>query len=246
MHTLNILSLNVNGLNSAVKRTRVLEYLSPHSKYHWVQRERERKGILLWNEQREFSFLGEVNQRFLPQIWCVCVLCTGWQPNLLKFKENVCVCVCVCVCVYHPWTGPQADDRVSRWTRGQAGVCHNIQTLSCPTETNYSAWQHVSCLSLIFSFSQNAPNTSTGQRLTEGGKKSLMTACFICLFSSVSLSIQHCQIPEPSWQDWAKFRGYKLTFPECEFSMKCQKEELDDIHQIFFLDKSNTILRYSL
>ncbi len=27
MHTLNILSLNVNGLNSAVKRTRVLEYL---------------------------------------------------------------------------------------------------------------------------------------------------------------------------------------------------------------------------
>ncbi len=29
MHTLNILSLNVNGLNSAVKRTRVLEYLQP-------------------------------------------------------------------------------------------------------------------------------------------------------------------------------------------------------------------------
>ncbi len=27
MHTLNILSLKVNGLNSAVKRTRVLEYL---------------------------------------------------------------------------------------------------------------------------------------------------------------------------------------------------------------------------
>ncbi len=27
MHTLNILSLNVNGLNSAVKRIRVLEYL---------------------------------------------------------------------------------------------------------------------------------------------------------------------------------------------------------------------------
>ncbi len=27
MHILNILSLNVNGLNSAVKRTRVLEYL---------------------------------------------------------------------------------------------------------------------------------------------------------------------------------------------------------------------------
>ncbi len=27
MHTLNILSLNVNGLNSAVKHTRVLEYL---------------------------------------------------------------------------------------------------------------------------------------------------------------------------------------------------------------------------
>ncbi len=27
MYTLNILSLNVNGLNSAVKRTRVLEYL---------------------------------------------------------------------------------------------------------------------------------------------------------------------------------------------------------------------------
>ncbi len=27
MHTLNILSLNVNGLNSAVKRTRVLEFL---------------------------------------------------------------------------------------------------------------------------------------------------------------------------------------------------------------------------
>ncbi len=27
MHTLNILSLNVNGLNSAVKRTRALEYL---------------------------------------------------------------------------------------------------------------------------------------------------------------------------------------------------------------------------
>ncbi len=27
MHTLNILSLNVNGLNSAVQRTRVLEYL---------------------------------------------------------------------------------------------------------------------------------------------------------------------------------------------------------------------------
>ncbi len=27
MHTLNILSLNVNGLHSAVKRTRVLEYL---------------------------------------------------------------------------------------------------------------------------------------------------------------------------------------------------------------------------
>ncbi len=27
MHTLNILSLNVNGLNSAVKQTRVLEYL---------------------------------------------------------------------------------------------------------------------------------------------------------------------------------------------------------------------------
>ncbi len=27
MHTLNILSLNVNGLNSAVKRTRVLELL---------------------------------------------------------------------------------------------------------------------------------------------------------------------------------------------------------------------------
>ncbi len=27
MHTLNILSLNVNGLNYAVKRTRVLEYL---------------------------------------------------------------------------------------------------------------------------------------------------------------------------------------------------------------------------
>ncbi len=27
MHTLNILSLNVNGLNSAVKRTRMLEYL---------------------------------------------------------------------------------------------------------------------------------------------------------------------------------------------------------------------------
>ncbi len=27
MHTLNILSLNVNGLNSAVKRTHVLEYL---------------------------------------------------------------------------------------------------------------------------------------------------------------------------------------------------------------------------
>ncbi len=27
MHTLNILSLNVNGLNSAVKRTCVLEYL---------------------------------------------------------------------------------------------------------------------------------------------------------------------------------------------------------------------------
>ncbi len=27
LHTLNILSLNVNGLNSAVKRTRVLEYL---------------------------------------------------------------------------------------------------------------------------------------------------------------------------------------------------------------------------
>ncbi len=27
MHTLNIVSLNVNGLNSAVKRTRVLEYL---------------------------------------------------------------------------------------------------------------------------------------------------------------------------------------------------------------------------
>ncbi len=31
MHTLNILSLNVNGLNSAVKRTRVLEYLQRRS-----------------------------------------------------------------------------------------------------------------------------------------------------------------------------------------------------------------------
>ncbi len=31
MHTLNILSLNVNGLNSAVKRTRVLEYLHRES-----------------------------------------------------------------------------------------------------------------------------------------------------------------------------------------------------------------------
>ncbi len=31
MHTLNILSLNVNGLNSAVKRTRVLEYLHRNS-----------------------------------------------------------------------------------------------------------------------------------------------------------------------------------------------------------------------
>ncbi len=31
MHTLNILSLNVNGLNSAVKQTHVLEYL--HRKY---------------------------------------------------------------------------------------------------------------------------------------------------------------------------------------------------------------------
>lgn len=31
MHTLNILSLNVNGLNSAVNRTRVLEYL--HCKF---------------------------------------------------------------------------------------------------------------------------------------------------------------------------------------------------------------------
>ncbi len=31
MHTLNILSLNVNGLNSAVKQTRVLEYL--HRKF---------------------------------------------------------------------------------------------------------------------------------------------------------------------------------------------------------------------
>ncbi len=33
MHTLNILSLNVNGLNSAVKRTRVLEYLHRKSIY---------------------------------------------------------------------------------------------------------------------------------------------------------------------------------------------------------------------
>ncbi len=31
MHTLNILSLNVNGLNSAVERTRVLEYLHRRS-----------------------------------------------------------------------------------------------------------------------------------------------------------------------------------------------------------------------
>ncbi len=31
MHTLNILSLNVNGLNSPVKRTRVLEYLHRES-----------------------------------------------------------------------------------------------------------------------------------------------------------------------------------------------------------------------
>jgi len=114
----------------------------------------------------DFSFLGEVYCTFKWSPWCL--LCAGWRPRLLRFKENRKRSVCVCVCV---WTGPQADDRVSQWTRGQSGVCHNIQTLSCPTETNYSAWQHVSCLSLIFPFSQNAPNTSSGQRLTEGGKK---------------------------------------------------------------------------
>ncbi len=47
MHTLNILSLNVNGLNSAVKRTRVLEYLHRKSISCALIQVNKTKGVLI-------------------------------------------------------------------------------------------------------------------------------------------------------------------------------------------------------
>ncbi len=85
MHTLNILSLNVKCLNSAVKRTRVLEYLhrkyiscaliqETHLKQSDVARFQDKLVSIYGPNETDSAFLTQISKTLLEEIDCPLVV----------------------------------------------------------------------------------------------------------------------------------------------------------------------------
>lgn len=127
-----------------------------------------------------------LNQGFSP--WCV--LCAGWQPSLLKFKENE-VCLCEYVCII-----PGQAHRLTGYLNGLEDNLVCVTTSRRFLAQRRLITQHDN-MSPAFLSSSLSPRTHQTPPLDKDSQKEekncLMTACFICLFTSILLSIQHCR-----------------------------------------------------